>query len=119
LHDLADARLGQHSESLRKELREDFRVWRQTMQQILQNLADAPTSTVPQNLRERHDAKLSRVEDRIEETLRALPADAISDEERLNMYRLLAAYRGVSEAVVLVSEHAAAIDWDVLMENRF
>jgi len=119
LHDVADARAEQQSDTLRKELREDFRVWRQKISEILEDLADAPTATVPQDLRERHEGKLARVEDRIEQTLRALPPDAVTDEERVNMYRMLAAYRGVSEAVVLVSEHAAAIRWDEILENRF
>jgi hypothetical protein len=119
LHDLAEARLGPQAEGLRKEFREDFRVWRAVMEEVLDALGSEPDATVPQNLRERHEAKLARVEDRLENTLRSLPPDAISDEERLNMYRLLSAYRGVSEAVVLVSEKAAAIDWDAMMENRF
>jgi hypothetical protein len=42
----------------------------------------------------------------------------VSDEERGNMYRLLGAYRGLSEAPVDLAERVTPIDWARLREAR-
>lgn len=51
--------------------------------------------------------------------LSSAPAGAVSAEEFENAYRLLGAYRGVSESLVRLTEYAAAMDWERLREARF
>jgi hypothetical protein len=55
----------------------------------------------------------------IQEVLRELPAGSVAAAEIGHMYRLLSAYRGVSEALVALVGLAALIDWDRLRETRF
>ena len=69
--------------------------------------------------RSRLDAKLERLEARIAEVLDPTDDRGLSTEEGENMYRLLGAHRGLSEALVGLAKQAAAIDWPRLREARF
>ena len=48
----------------------------------------------------------------------AAPEGSVSPEEVDNMYPLLGAYRGVSEALLEFAQRAARIDWARLREER-
>ena len=60
-----------------------------------------------------------RLEARIREALDKAPEDRISDRDAENFYRLLGAYRGVSEALVEYAGNAGGIDWERWREERF
>ena len=55
----------------------------------------------------------------VREALDRVDDGGLSVEEGENMYRLLGAHRGLSEALVELSKQAAAIDWPRLREARF
>jgi hypothetical protein len=55
----------------------------------------------------------------MENTLDNAARDDASTEELDNMYRMLGAYRGVSEALVSLASQARAIDWPRVREARF
>ena len=55
---------------------------------------------------------------RIEETL-DMAAENISPQDGENFYRLLSAYRGVSDALAMYVDSAGVIDWAPWQEERF
>ena len=116
---LMQARAAHQSEAIVRELREDVHSWRVGVQAILARLASAPESADFADYRSRLDAKLERLEARIAEVLDPTDDRGLSTEEGENMYRLLGAHRGLSEALVGLAKQAAAIDWPRLREARF
>ena len=100
-------------------LRTDIGVWRLALQAIVRRLAVDPASVKAASLRSQLNAKLESLEARIESVLNGASEGAASAEELDNMYRLLGAYRGVSEAVIDVAQQAEEIDWARLSEARF
>ena len=62
---------------------------------------------------------LGRLEARIEETLNKTAEGQLSVQDRENFYRLLGAYRGMSEALVDYVGSASVIDWARWREPRF
>jgi hypothetical protein len=69
--------------------------------------------------RARLDAKLAQLEAHIEAALERKDDDSLSVDDGENMYRLLGAHRGVSEALVELARQMPAIDWPRLREARF
>jgi hypothetical protein len=100
-------------------LREDVRGWRISVQGILDKLASAPEAADFADYRARLDAKLEQLEARIEAALASADSSRLSIEDGENMYRLLGAHRGVSEALVVLAGQVPAIDWPRLREARF
>jgi hypothetical protein len=119
LRHLVDLRNLPQADELRNELRDDVRSWRLGIQEILGQLAQDPKLVDATALRDRLNAKLAQLTERIESTINGLPGDALTTTEVRNMFRLLGGYRGLSEAVVVVAERAADIDWDAIREERF
>ena len=62
---------------------------------------------------------LAHLETRTEETMNRAGVDQISDREGEYFYRLLGAFRGVSEALVDYAGSAGAIGWTRWREERF
>ena len=93
---------------------------RSALAEVLQGLARDPSGTDSTALRSRLDKKLAAMEERIEQALNTAPPGSdgtgIESEE---LYRLLGAYRGLSQAIIDVVESGAQIDWDALRESRF
>jgi hypothetical protein len=117
---LMQARAAHQSDAIVRELREDVRGWRVSVQEIFARLASEPEAAEFASYRSRLDAKLERLEGRIAEALDRVDDDGgLSAAEGENMYRLLGAHRGLSEALVEVAKQAAAIDWPRLREARF
>jgi hypothetical protein len=59
------------------------------------------------------------LEQRIKEILDKSTKNQLSDRDCENIYRLLGAYRGVSEALVEYAGSAETIDWAGWREERF
>jgi hypothetical protein len=70
-------------------------------------------------LRARLDAFLVRLEARTQEVIDKIDETGVSAEESGNMYRLLGAHRGVSEALVNLASKTVGIDWTRLREPSF
>ena len=102
-----------------KELFEEFRAWRLGMQAVLQELADDPAGAQGSALRARLDSVLERLEEKIKSALNKTVEGQFSDQDAEEFYRLLGAYRGVSEALVDYARNADAIDWAPWHEERF
>jgi hypothetical protein len=119
MQELLEAGGFRQSDVLVRELLADVRRWRVAVQEILGKLADKPESAEAAALQSRLDAVLVRFEARIREALDRIDAAKFSAEESGNMYRLLGAHRGVSEALVNFAGKTVGIDWARLREERF
>jgi hypothetical protein len=62
---------------------------------------------------------MEQMEVRIKEALNKADKGQLSDRDGENFYRLLGAYRGVSEAAVAYAGVSGAIDWMPWYEERF
>jgi len=102
-----------------QQLLEDIRAWRIGIQTTLQRLAAGPAAGEQELLRERLEQTLDKLEARIKEAVDKTPDAQYSERDAESFYRLLAAYRGVSTALVEYVDNAAAIDWVPWHEERF
>jgi hypothetical protein len=119
MQELMDARQSPQAQLLVRELLTDVRVWRLKVQEALQGFSRDPATAPADALRERLTARLGRLEGRIEETLNKAAEGEFSDRDGENFYRLLGAYRGLSEAVIEYAGTAEGIEWDRWRESRF
>ena len=127
MQELLDARQSPQADLLVRELLDDVRAWRVAMQGLFQGLARGPgigsaadsiTSSAA-GLRERLTTKLEHLEQRIEETLNKAADGEITERDAEHFYRLLGAYRGLSEATIAYAASADGIDWSRWREARF
>jgi uncharacterized membrane protein YccC len=119
VRELVEVREAPQSAAMVGEVLADMRAWRLGIQAILGRLAVDPASSETTLLRSQLDAKLVALGARIERALNSAPEGSVSSEEIDNMYRVLGAYRGVSEAVIDLARAASGIDWARLREARF
>jgi len=119
MQELTEAGVFHQSDLLARELLADVRRWRVAVQEIFGQLADKPEAAETASLQSRLDAVLVQLEARIQEALDKSDEARVSAEESGNMYRLLGAHRGVSEALVNFTSKTVGIDWVRLREERF
>jgi uncharacterized membrane protein YccC len=93
--------------------------WRAGIQEVFDRLAENPGSQAAEGLRARLTALLEHIEAQIEKELEQPHTVKMSLEDKERIYRLLGAYRGVSETLVECAASASAIDWVALREERF
>jgi hypothetical protein len=119
MQELTEAGVFHQSDLLARELLADVRRWRVAVQEIFGQLADKPEAAETASLQSRLDAVLVQLEARIQEALDKIDEARVSAEESGNMYRLLGAHRGVSEALVNFASKTVGFDWTRLREERF
>ena len=96
-----------------------LRAWRLRVQGAFQDLSQDPVAAEQEAFRNRLGEIMHHMEQLIEATLDRAADGQLSDQDGENFYRLLGAYRGVSEAMVDYAGTASAIDWDRWREARF
>jgi hypothetical protein len=84
-----------------------------------QRLSEDPAVGQRDAMLEKLKEIVQSLEGRIEDTMTAAADDQISGQEGENFYRLLGAYRGLSEALVNYSGSTVTIDWTRWREERF
>ncbi len=117
--DLVEAREYPQAELLVRELRDDIKAWRLGIEGLFRDWVTNPTVASGTVLQEKLAVLLAKIESRIDDTLRLVEQDKLSNENYENFYRLLGSYRGLSEAVVTYSQLAQGIDWERWREARF
>lgn len=103
---------------LARELAEDMRAWRTGLQEALGRLSTDPGSLDVDAAGARLGARIEGLEARVEGALGKADETSVPAEVVENMYRLLGAYRGLSEALVELVEGVSPIDWERLREAR-
>jgi uncharacterized membrane protein YccC len=119
MQELLEERGNPQARFLVQELQADVRVWRLGVQETFQRLAKNPAAGERGVFRSRLSEIMDRLEKRIKSALDQTPKGQLSDRDAENFYRLLGAYRGVSEALVIYAGSAATIDWEQWKEERF
>jgi uncharacterized membrane protein YccC len=119
MEDLIEARRAPHAEVLVRELTKDIRAWRLVIEENCRRWAERPEAGSAGDLPERLKARLATLNTTIEKTLNAAALEEISEEESGNFYRLLAGFRGFSDAALVYADVADEIDWSQLREERF
>ena len=97
----------------------DLQAWRKGVQNTFLQLSENPATGEQRALRTRLTDTVNHMEQRIAETMDKATAEQLSDRDEENFYRLLGAYRGMSEALVDFTETAGVIDWAPWREERF
>jgi hypothetical protein len=124
LQELLNARVDVHADRLVQEaqsqaLRTSIRAWQTRMQETFQCLSADPTAGNSKTFRAELDEIVKNLETRIEETLNTSSKVQLDPEDRENVYRLLGAYRSVSEAMGDYVASTDAIHWSRWQEEKF
>jgi hypothetical protein len=119
MNELLKERGSSQAPFLVQELQSDVRAWRVKVQETFQRLSEDPAAGEQEAFSTRLAEIMGRLEARIKETLDKAAEGQLSVEDGENFYRLLGAYRGVSEAMVEYAGSAGAIDWAPWREDRF
>ena len=119
MQELLEERGNPQAQFLVQELQEDVRAWRLRVQEIFQRLSEHPAAGERETFRTKLDGTLYHLEERIKGALDKAPDGLISERDGENFYRLLGAYRGVSEALVNYAGSTDVIDWTQWEEARF
>jgi hypothetical protein len=82
-------------------------------------MAEDPAAGEREAFRRRLDGVLDHLEERIKGALDKAPEGQFTDREGENFYRVLGAYRGVSEALINYAGSTDVIDWARWHEARF
>jgi hypothetical protein len=102
-----------------QEVGEAIQAWNLGLRRIFQQLAQDMALEQPDTLRPRLDGMLNRLETQIKGALETTEKTQFSAGDAEKFYRLLGAYRGLSEALVDYAEHAGDIDWVAWREEQF
>ncbi len=119
MQELLEARQSPQAELLVRELLADVRAWRVVVQGAFGHLSRDPAAMPEDEMREGLTARLDHLERRIKETLNLATEGELSDQDAERFYRLLGAYRGLSEAAIEYAGTATEIDWSRWRESRF
>ena len=110
---------GEYPPAFVESLQADVRGWRNDMRKTFDRLITAPGAVDPERFRTGLDAAADHMESQVKATLERPDRAGLSDEQGADFFRLLAAYRGVAEAMGNYARVAAGIDWARWREERF
>ena len=118
LDQFLDADAVRLDKTLGRELRDEIDLWHTSLQSTFDRWARNPEAEPVAALRQRLEAGLLRLEQRIKEDINRAGSD-VSQEEGGNFFRLLGGYHGVSEAALAYAGAAQTINWSHWREERF
>jgi hypothetical protein len=119
IQELLDTRSSPQAQFLVQELLADFRAWRLRVQEDFLRLSKDPATGERQAFRTRLTERMNHLEDRFKSVLENVSEGQLSDRDEVNIYLLLGAYRGVSEALVDYTGSSGDINWTDWHEERF
>ncbi|MBT8363338.1 MAG: FUSC family protein [Deltaproteobacteria bacterium] len=121
IKELGDARKLPQPDLLVAAVLDDLRAWRLTAQKQLRRWADDPALAASQGaeMRDRLVARISGLEAKMSETLAGTQKEQVGEGESENFYRILGAFKGLSESGIEYSRIAESIDWVLWKEARF
>ena len=102
-----------------KELFEDVHTWCLRSKETFEHLSADPTSGEQAVFQMKLAQIMEQMDKRIKETLDQSDKGSLSSQDGENFYRLLGAYRGLSEAMVEYAGTSGGIDWAGWRQERF
>jgi hypothetical protein len=119
IHGLLAVRARRQADIVVEALRDDVRSWRLGVQGVAHGFARDPAYADSEHLRSRVTAVMDGLEEKITRTLDEVQPGSIDRDEAESLYRLLGAYRGVSEALIDFAGASGEIAWAPWREERF
>ena len=119
MQETLEARAGVRRPLAGSETQNEMASWRAGLKEIFRRLSLDPDSADHPGFRTQLEAKLAHLETQIEAALNEADSMSIPQAEAERAYRILGAYRGLSEAVVAFAKQTSTIDWPRLKEARF
>jgi hypothetical protein len=119
LRALIEARQQPQAESIARELTQDIRQWRVAIQALFDDWSKRPEQRPQQALDERPHNKLASLEARISDSFEKIGKETLVREDYQNFYRLLGAFRGLSEALVAYADLNGRMNLAQWRESRF
>ena len=116
---LAEANRYTQSLHLPEELRPGVLDWRISVHKILSDLSGDPTSGNRDDLQSRLGDIMAVVEQHIQRVLDNSAEGQISAQDGESFYRLLGAYRALSDAIITYAGNTSSIAWSPWREERF
>jgi hypothetical protein len=116
---LAEANRYTQSMHLPNKIRHGASDWQITVQNTLSNLSIDPTSGNKEEFQSRLGEIMAVVEQRIRHVLDKSGKGQVSAQDGENFYRLLGAYRAVSDALVTYAGSTSRVEWAPWREERF
>jgi hypothetical protein len=118
LQELLEVRGLPQSPQLVTALSDDMQTWRQQVIEAFQYLSTDPSHR-KKRIHGRLNEKLAQFEKHIEAHLDGADGVSLSLTDQENVYRLLGAYRGTSQALLDFAMVAGNVDWTPWYEERF
>ena len=119
IENLLVTRATRQAETLAREMQQSVHAWRENIESLFIQWSTDPGSMPSTDLEQRLAVELSELEQRIDAAIEQADRENFSEEDGENFYRLLGAYRGVSEAAVAYAGIAVTIDWHDWKEEKF
>ncbi|PRY20233.1 putative membrane protein YccC [Aliiruegeria haliotis] len=117
--EFTDIRRLTQAEAMQRGGGDEMRHWRLAVADVMSEIVRDPGAIEPQDLETRLRTAMARLETTVENTLNDAKDASLEPSDYNHMYRLLGAYRGVSEELLGYSRQALNIKWPDLRESRF
>ena len=117
--ELVESRLSAPDRPLAPELADDLHAWRSRLENVVERWERRPDQPAGELLREQLDDWRPKLEARLREVSDEDLGDGVDPDALTGLYRVLAGYRGLSEALMAYDERALRIDWAAWREERF
>jgi hypothetical protein len=109
----------EQSPLLLSELREDLLDWAAGLEEAYAEFSHQATERTAESMREVQQQRLDRLGDSLNSALAGATAEDSTADQRANLYALLGAFRGLSEASLYNLTIANRIDWPGIREEKF
>jgi uncharacterized membrane protein YccC len=119
IKDLYQERSSLKDQYLISELSDEARNWRLVLKETLQDVSNLAEGFGQETVQARLTDSMHELENRIRHVLNKLTPGQVEPGDKENFYRLLGAYRSVSNALISHAANASAIDWSRWREERF
>jgi hypothetical protein len=109
----------EQSQWLLSELREELLDWTAGLEEAYAEFSHQVTERTAESMRQVLQQRLDRLGDSLNSALAGATEEDSTAEQRANLYGLLGAFRGISEASLYNLTIAEEIDWPGLREEKF
>jgi hypothetical protein len=102
-----------------RELGDEVGSWRELLEEAFHAWSGAEEADPGQNVHERLSGRLAQLSARVEEEVSRIQANKTGDAAGEGFYRVLGAFRGVTNAGIAYDERSREIDWEAWREEQF